>query len=401
VGATVLFVALYALVVREWVHRGLAALAAATLAVVLGILSPRQALAAVNWDTLVLLFGLMLLARALDEAGWFRRFGEWARRRAGTSPRRFVILFVLLAAVLSAVLPNLAVVMVLAPPLLVALEALGTDPIRPLVGLVTAANFGGMATLVGDPPNVLIGTATHFSFDAFVLALGPPAAVAVAQGAIWAARTVPVGGEMPTPPSAPVPRDRAVLLGILALTVLGFVTAPRMGWPVGLVGLAGGVAAALLSGRRAERVLAGVDWGTLLFLGGLFVVVGGLERQGIIAWLAARVGSYARDGAFVPLVLGGTAVVSALLDNVPLVAAAIPMLARSAAGPAVWWALAAGAAIGGNATLIGSSANLVAASLAAERGLALDFPTFWRQARGISTTALVLTGLWLWATQGG
>lgn len=400
IGAAVLFVALYAAMVREWVHRALAALAAATLAVAGGILSPREALAAVDWNTLVLLFGLMLLAGALEEAGWFRRFGDWARRRAGASPRRLVALFALVAAVASAVLPNLAVVLVLAPPLVSAVEALGTDPVPPLVALVTAANFGGMATLVGDPPNVLIGTAAHLSFGAFVAALGPPAVLAVAVGVAWAARTLPRGGQAAVPPPTPAARQPAVL-GVLVLTVLGFVLAPRIGWPVGMVGLAGGVAAALLSGREAERVLAGVDWGTILFLGGLFVVVGGLERQGIVAWLAARLGPYAHGAGFVPLVLAGAAVVSALLDNVPLVAAAIPVLARTAGGSAAWWALAAGAAIGGNATLIGSSANLVAASVAAERGLSLDFGTYWRRARGVSAAAVVLTGLWLLATKGG
>jgi Na+/H+ antiporter NhaD/arsenite permease-like protein len=399
--AVALFVGLYAVMVREWVHRALAALAAATLAVAGGLITPGEALAAVDWNTLVLLFGLMLLAGAVDEAGWFRRFGDWARRRAGASPRRLLVLFALVAAGASAVLPNLAVVLVLAPPLVSAVEALAADPVPPLVALTTAANFGGMATLVGDPPNVLIGSAAHLSFEAFLVALGPPAALAVAVALLWTARTLPARGAAFAVPPSPPARRPAVLL-VLLLTVAGFLAAPRVGWPVGLVGLAGGVTAALVGGREAERVLAGVDWGTILFLGGLFVVVGALEHQGVIAALASRVGPYTRAAAFVPLVLAGSAVVSALLDNVPLVAAAIPVLGAAAgSGAAPWWALAAGAGIGGNATLVGSSANIVAASVAAERGFSLSFGTYWRHARGVSAAALGLAGLWLVVTQGG
>jgi len=404
-----IFVLLYVVLVGEWVHRAAAAMAAGLLVVLLGLLSPAQALAAEDWNTILLLFGLMLLVSLGEEVGLFSALAAWVRRVAGPTPWGTILGFLIVTAALSSVLPNLSVILIMGPALFSAAENLNLDPVPLLVFAIMASNLGGLATLVGDPPNILIGTAANLSFTQFLTHLGPLALVLVAAVVGYARLSlVTARARPPVGPATPTPRSRrgGVVAVVLLATLTAFAFQGPLGLPVGVIAVAGATFALLLVGGDVEHHLGQVDWGTLLFFAGLFVVVGALVQQGVIraagVWLVSQ-----HLGPLLPLVLlGATALCSAVLDNIPIVAAAIPLVftilaAEPQYGLSLWLALAVGAAVGGNATLIGASANLVGVSLARARGYSLSFRTYLRWGLPVSGGTLALSALWLIWQAGG
>ena len=399
-----IFALLYVMLVGEWVHRAAAAMAAALAVVFGGLLPPGRAAAAVNWNTLLLLFGLMVLVSLGEEVGLFPALASWVRRVTGPSPWGTILGFLLVVAMLSSVLPNLSVILILGPALFTAAEHMDMDPVPLLVFAIMASNLAGLATLVGDPPNILIGTAAGLSFTQFVIHLGPLALVMVLMVLGYARLALKAPGRPAArwhPTSIPHPRRGWALGLVMAATLVGFVLQSDLGLPVGLIAVAGATLALLLVGGDVEHHLAAVDWGTLVFFGGLFIVVGALSRAGVIraagAWLLAQ-----HLGAWLPLVLlVAVAVCSAVLDNIPIVAAAIPLVSGIVAqephyGLALWLALATGAAVGGNATLLGASANLVGVSLARTRGYRLGFRTYLAWSLPLSGATLAVAAAWLW-----
>ncbi len=404
VWALLIFVLLYVMLVGEWIHRAAAALAAAVAVVFSGLLTPARALAAVDWNTILLLFGLMVLVSLGEEVGLFPALASWVRRVAGPSPWAAILGFISVVALLSSVLPNLSVLLIMGPALFTAAENLDLDPVPLLVLAIMASNLAGLATLVGDPPNILIGTAAGLSFMQFVTHLGPLALVMVLVVLAYARLSLkPQRQAAPRwhPTTIPHPRRGWALGLVMGATLAGFMLQSLLGLPVGVIAVGGATLALLLVGGDVEHHLGQVDWGTLVFFAGLFVVVGSLVQAGIIQtagkWLLAQ-----HLGPALPVALMlATAVCSAVLDNIPIVAAAIPLvlgiLARHPQyGLSLWLALAIGAAVGGNATLVGASANLVGVGLARTRGYTLSFGTYLRWSLPVSAVTLA-TGLgWLW-----
>jgi Na+/H+ antiporter NhaD/arsenite permease-like protein len=403
-----LFAALYVLLAAEWMHRALAGLLAAVAVVAFGLLTPGQARAAVDFNTILLLFGMMVLAALLEEAGLFRHLAWLGARWGGGSPRRLLLLFVVLTAALSAVLPNMTVVLVMAPVMVSAAEGVGWNPVPLLVLDAIASNIGGMATLIGDPPNILIGTAATMTFGDFLRYLLPPAAILTVVVVSAAGVGIKPGTSSPRP-LAPVETSAspalAPLLTVTAATLAGFLFQPRLPLPLGLIAVLGAAAGILVVGADVERVLAAVDWSTVIFFVALFIVVGAMVHQGVVEaatrWILAR-----RLGPALPLVLlAGTALLSAFLDNLPVVAAMIPMVERVLAGEprygqTLWIALAIGAAVGGNATLYGAAANVVAASLAKARGYRLSFREWARVGVPLTAGLLLVSAIWVAALGG-
>lgn len=405
--AILLFLALYVVLVAEWMHRALAALIAGVLAVGTNLLTPPEAIRALDWNTLALLFGLMLLVAVLEEAGLFTLIGAFARHLAGPSPWRLLWAFTVMTAIVSAFLPNVTVLMILAPALISAAEAMGIDPVPLLMVEVFASNLGGLATLIGDPPNILIGTAATLTFTDFFIHLAPLALGLLVILGIYARLTIRLPRRVTavigiTAPAPPV-RDLALLLAIFGLTVAAFIAQRWIGLPIGLIAVVGGLLSVVASGPDFEKTLRQLDWSTLIFFAGLFLVVGALTQQGVITraavWLVGM-----HMGRWMPLViLVGTALFSALLDNLPIVAAAIPLIHivlhdHPQYGVAPWLALAAGAAIGGNATSFGATANVVAVGLANVRGYSLSFRR--HLSMGVPITLLTLAAAVLWIVWG-
>ncbi len=403
--AVAVFLGLYVVLVTEWVHRAVAALLGAVAVVALGLLSAGNAARALNLNTLVLLLAMMLMVVVLEQEGLFVWLAERAEKWGGGSPRRVLLIFMLMTAAASAFLPNVTVILMVGPALISLAEGFGLNPPPILVLSVVASNLGGMATLIGDPPNLLIGTASSMTFVDFVRYLGPLAVVLTALTAFWLLRPPTPrlhGGRDREPVFVHQPshhmRTLLILFGLMAVS---FVLQPRIGMPIGLLALLGALLAVIVVGSDFDALMARIDWSTLIFFGGLFVVVAAMVQQGVVAALATFI-LERHLGVWLPVaVLLGAAVLSAILDSLPIVAAMIPLVDRLTVGhpayfPGLWVALAAGAAVGGNATLYGAAANVVAGSLAKARGYRLSFSEWFRVAGPLTACLVAVSVAWMW-----
>lgn len=401
-------VILYVFLIGDWFHRAWAALGVAALLVLARVVSVTEAISFVNFNTVGLLTGMMVLVGLLGEAGLFHRLGQSAERLSRGQPQRLLWVFFIFTAIISAFLDNVTTILLLSPALFGAAEEMDVDPIPFLMVMVAASNLGGLATLIGDPPNILIGTAAHLSFNQFVTVLGPPAVILLAGLALVVPRHLKAGqnpqravADPYQPPKIfPLAPRLIPLLGILGAVLAAFILQRPLHLSAGMIAVAGAALGIVASVGRTGKIWRSVDWGTLGFFVGIFVLVGALEHGGVIRHLATFL---ARQnlGPWMPVaILVGSAVFSALLDNVPLVAAMIPLVERLGQmhpgyGLELWTALALGAAIGGNATIIGASANVVAQGMAEERGYRLEFRRYLPFGLTVFSVTLVLGVLYI------
>lgn len=386
--ALLALVTLYVLLLGDWFHRAWVALGLAGALVLSRTITPQIAFFAIDWNTIFLLGGMMVFVAHLGEAGLFALLGRWARQWSGGRPWRLLWIFYLVTAIISAFLDNVTTVLLLSPILIDAAEEMSMNPIPLLMVEVVASNLGGMATLIGDPPNILIGTAAHLSFFEFVKILGPAAVLVLGSLAL----VMPLFVKLPTSvvmdqqePLTPILIDPHLkgLLTILAVMLGAFVAQHLLRVPVGYMALAGAGLATIYTGGVRGNWYRHIDYGTLGFFVGVFVLVGGLESSGFIRGLTGWINRPALGPWMALILFFGTAVFSALLDNVPLVAALVPVLGHmvshdSRFGVELWLAVAMGAAVGGNATVIGASANVVVQGIAVERGYRLSFGEYAR-----------------------
>jgi Na+/H+ antiporter NhaD/arsenite permease-like protein len=375
-------------------NRATIALVGATLLVALGILPLEQAYHAVDWNTIVLLLAMMILNVNLRVAGFFHLVTAQVVRFART-PRRLLALIVVVSGVLSALFLNDTIALMMTPLVLDLALALRRNPLPYLVALVTAANVGSVATVMGNPQNMLVGLASGIGFTDFFLALAPVAAGGLAV--IWVVvvlvyRAEFAGGEFAESYALPGRKYRPLLRKSLLATVLMLV-ALVAGAPIPLAAL---IAAALVLFTRRlkpERVFREIDWGLLVFFAALFVVTGAIEASGLGAHLFAALRPWAEGG---PASLSGVAVVlSNLVSNVPAVMLFRPVVPTLAEPATAWLTLAMATTLAGNLTLLGSVANLIVAEIARHRGVRLGFGEYLKAGTPIAVLTLLLGILWL------
>lgn len=375
-------------------NRATISLVGATLLIALGALSLEEAYKAVDWNTILLLFGMMVLNVNLRLAGFFQRVTAHVVTFART-PRRLLALIIGVSGLFSAVFLNDTIVLVFTPLVLDVTIALRRNPLPYLVGLVTSANIGSVATITGNPQNMLVGISSGITFVDFTLALAPVAVVglAVAWGVLIMVyrrefRAVPLATDVGITFAADA---RLLRKSLLATAVM--VVALILGMPVPL---AAAVAAALLLVTRRtepERVFQEIDWGLLVFFCGLFVVTGAIEVSGLGGMLFATLRPYA-DGGALPL----TAVallLSNLVSNVPAVMLFRPIVPSLADPPTVWLTLAMATTLAGNLTLLGSVANLIVAEIARKRGIHLSFLEYLKAGTAIAVLTLAFGVYWM------
>lgn len=370
----------------------------AVILVLGGVLTLPQAYAAVDWNTLLLLFGMMVLNVNLRLAGFFQGVTRWMIRRART-PRRMLALIMGVSGVCSAVFLNDTVVLVFTPLVLEVTLALKRNPLPYLVGLVTAANIGSVATVIGNPQNMLVGLSSGISFVAFTAALAPIAVMGLGVGWLVIVMVyrrefrpeVLVGGTVV---------ETAAYPGLLGKSL--FATVVLI---VGLIGglpvpLAAGVAAAVLLVTRRiepEKIFEGIDWGLLVFFAGLFVVTGAIETSGLGEKLFAWLRPWADGG---PLKLtAASLVLSNLVSNVPAVMLFRPVVPTLGDPHSAWLTLAMATTLAGNLTLLGSVANLIVAEIARKRGVHLSFVEYLKAGTAIALLTLGLGVGWLTLTR--
>ena len=393
--AGIIFVGMYLVIVSEKIHRTIAAMLGAVLMIACGILTEEQALHHIDFNTLGLLVGMMMIVAVTSRTGLFNYAAVWAAKKAQARPVRILIYLAVLTAVLSAFLDNVTTVLLIVPVTFEITRKLRVNPMPYLLLQILASNIGGTATLIGDPPNIMIGSAVkELTFAAFIENLTLIAAIdLVAVVAIFALlyrrelHTKPdLAAEIMQLDAKKEIKDWPLLyrcLLVLALTITGFFTHAALGMESSVIALAGAFFLLLIAGKKrslAEYALRQVEWTTIFFFIGLFAAVGALVETGIIRQAAVAAmeltgGDTVRTSF---LVLWLSAIVSSVLDNIPFVATMIPLVQDMGSLGSmnlepIWWSLSLGACLGGNGTLIGASANLITAGLAAERGVEITF----------------------------
>jgi Na+/H+ antiporter NhaD/arsenite permease-like protein len=408
--AVAIFVGVYILVATERIHRVAAALGGAALVLGLGIVGSDEAFysaeTGIDWDVIFLLLGMMLVVGVIRRTGVFEYLAIRSAKIARGRPYRVLVLLVLVTALASALLDNVTTVLLVAPVTLLVCDRLGLNPIPFLIAEALASNIGGAATLVGDPPNIIIASRADLSFVDFLVHMAPIILVVLAAFLVLARLLFrraltgdPARAEsLMSLDEREAITDRRLLLRsgiVLAAILLGFLLQRQTGVSPSVVALVGAGVMILLAPVKPRELLVDVEWETLLFFMGLFILVGALVHVGALELLAQQIANVT-DGEVAPtlmVMLVGSAVVSAVVDNIPYVTAMTPVVeSLIASNPALgtdgglWWALALGADLGGNATLIGASANVVIVGIAARNGLHISF-TQWLK-YGIPTAAL-------------
>ncbi len=411
--AGAVFLATYALIATERIDRTVAALLGGFLMIALGVLDERRAFGAIDLEVILLLAAMMVIAGILSGTGFFQWVAIRAVRMVGGSPLPLLIVLATVTAVLSAFLNNVTTVVLVAPVTFYVASVLRVSPVPFLVSQVLASNIGGTATLIGDPPNILIASSSGLDFIDFLLVMTPVTVVIFAifllmirrsaapdlVGAIDAATAVGAldEGQVITDPA----RLRRSLI-VLALTIAGFVAGDLVGLQPATVAMLGAAALLLVTRADTDTALREVEWSTIAFFVGLFILVEGIVAVGIIdvlaEWLVDVTGGDQALATIGLLWLSG--IVSGIIDNVPYTATVLPVVhSLGEAGlrtEPLWWALALGASLGGNATIVGASANVVAAGMAVRAGHALSFRAFLRLGVPVTVMSLAVSSVYLW-----
>jgi Na+/H+ antiporter NhaD/arsenite permease-like protein len=423
--STAILLATYAVIIWDKLNRSIVALIGASLMILIGAFDQAEALRGVDWNTLGLLTGMMILVSISRRSGMFQYVAIWSAQRARANPAGILLLLQLATAVVSAVLNNVTTALLIAPVTLVIAQELEVPPYPFLFAEVFASNIGGTATLIGDPPNILIGSLAGLDFNAFVVHLLPVIVVVMAAQALmihllW-------GKAMKSTPArrARVMAMRAgeaiidqVLLrqatAVLVVVILAFIFAQRLNLEPATIAMAGAAVLMFLDNwqhhneKQSENVhktFSDVEWITIFFFLGLFIVVHGVEAGGLLQLLADKLvaatgGSLANAGY---AILWASAFLSAIVDNIPFVATMIPLIKSTA--PAyggadnivpLWWCLSLGACLGGNGTLIGASANLTVAGLAERHGIPFRFSTYTFYAFPMMLVSVAICHVYVW-----
>lgn len=384
------FLLVMAAIVTEKIHRTIAAVAGAVLLIFLHILNVDDAVGYIDFNTIGVLVGMMLFVAVVRNSGLFEYMAIKAAKIAKGNPWRIMLLFAVLTAILSAFLDNVTTVLLVGPMAIAITNILGIDPVPFLLAQILSSNIGGTATLIGDPPNIMIGSQAGLSFLDFITNTGP--VVIIIMAAVCGCFYLIYGRRMLVEPEkmAAVMKldetksinDKKLLTKsviMMVLVVVGFVCHASLGVDSCAIALASATIMMLIGGQDVEEIILGVEWSTILFFTGLFVVVGGMQQTGIITLLGNALVQATGGNAvlLMILILWGSALFSSVLDNIPFVATMIPLILSMKANgmdvTALWWALSLGACLGGNGTLIGASANVVLSGISAKHGHPITF----------------------------
>lgn len=407
--ATAVMIFTYGVIISERLNRSIIALLGAMMMIMFGLLTQQQAVAGIDFNTIGLLVGMMIIVSITRKCGVFEYLAIWSAKLVKANPAGILAMLAVVTAVVSAFLDNVTTVLLVVPVTLIITEALSVDPYPFLFSQILASNIGGTATLIGDPPNILIGGQVGLSFNDFVLNLAPVIVIVLVVHVlsihlIWG-RKMKAAAELRARVMAFREKEaitdlRLLKLAsvVLALVIVAFVLARQLGLDSGTIGMGGAALLLMLDnlGKSAEhqsenvlKVYNEVEWITIFFFIGLFIVIAGVEHAGLLKLLADQLlaatgGDFTITGLSI---LWSSAVLSAIVDNIPFVATMIPLIKAMApafGGPEgllpLWWCLSLGACLGGNGTLIGASANLTVAGIAERNGVPFRFVTYTKLA---------------------
>ena len=420
--ALVIFLITYALIVSEKVQRTVIALFGAMLMVLAGVISQEQAIAHIDFNTLALLIGMMIQVLVLSKTGLFRFLSVWAAQKTNGNPVALLIALSVMVAVCSAFLDNVTTVMLTVPITFTLTKDLKISPLPFVIAQIMASNIGGTCTMIGDPPNIMIASQVkELDFNSFIINLTPPCIISFVL-------TVAVLLFLYRKEFAKVSKNHNRIMNIklaglirswgllvrslvtLVFTIILFCShglLPHWGLESGTIAVTGASLLLLLTmpdrEKALEHIFSKIEWTTIFFFVGLFVLVGGLEVNGIINWLAAQTMQLTGGEATATTmsILWLSAIMSAFVDNIPFVATMIPLVKdMGTMGYAnlepLWWALSLGACLGGNGTVIGASANVVALGLARQHNLRVTFMQYFCIGFPLMLMSIVISAAYLW-----
>ncbi|MCS7240229.1 MAG: ArsB/NhaD family transporter [Candidatus Bipolaricaulota bacterium] len=417
IASGLIFAVTYGLIFTEKVHRTIAAVAGAVCMIVvgqaLGFYSWEEAISAIDFNTLALLLGMMIIVGLIGRTGFFQYLAVHAARSTRGRPWALFAALSVLAGLVSTMLDNVTTMVMIAPVTFSVSEILEIDPTPLVLGEVLFSNFGGTATLVGDPPNILIGSAASLSFMDFLVYLAPIVIITsllclfllrfiFRRELSRSPKNVETLAKLEPRKALTEPRQFKVMLAVLFFVIGLYFVHDRLGFEPGLVALLGAALALLALRPRMEEALAAVEWEVLLFFAGLFVVIQGVEASGLLEWLMTPVkGLIGRGEFFAALtMLWIGALLSSLGGSVPVTMALIPvvqtLIKLGGFGTSLWWGLALGVGLGANGTLIGGAANVLSASLLARTHGSIAFKDWFRQCTPVAVVSWVLASFFLW-----
>jgi Na+/H+ antiporter NhaD/arsenite permease-like protein len=423
--STLILVLTYAVIIWDRVNRAIVALVGGSAAVLIGVLDQAEAIKSIDWNTIGVLAGMMIITSIAQRSGVFQYLAIWAAQRARANPAGILILLQLVTALISAFLNNVTTVLLIAPVTLAITMQLKVRAYPFLFAEVFASNIGGTATLIGDPPNIMIGSLAGLDFNAFLIHVMP--IVVVIQALQVLVTHLLWGADMRSTPDA---RARVMALdakaaitdptllwqsmAVLAGAVLAFIFADRLHLEPATIAIAAAALLMLLDNwehhsekqtDNVTRTLTEIEWITIVFFVGLFVVVHAVEVSGLLRLVAHKLvaatgGDLAKAGYSI---LWVSALLSAIVDNIPFVADMIPLIkdmAPAFGGPdhiqPLWWCLSLGACLGGNGTLVGAAANLTVAGIAERSGIPFRFVTYTLYAFPMMIGSIVVCHLYVW-----
>ncbi|MBI9103566.1 MAG: ArsB/NhaD family transporter [Spirochaetales bacterium] len=412
----IIFIGTFILISLELINKTVTVLIGAAVFLFMGVMTQEQAFGEIDWNVVFLLIGMMIIVGITKKSGLFQYLAIKAAKAAGGSPVKILILLSLLTAVFSALLDNVTTVLILTPvSILIAVE-LGVSPLPFVITNALASNIGGTATLIGDPPNLMIGSAVGFSFMDFVVALGPVVLINLIVLNLFTflvfrkqlnvslerrARIMEFDEKLSIEDPALLKKSLAVLF----MVITGFLVHGTFHLEPATIALAGAALLMLLAGNEeVDEYFHDVEWGTIFFFIGLFMMVGGLVHTGILSKAAQLVlqitsGNIAKTSIVMVWFSG---LFSAFVDNIPYVATMIPLVENmghvlgSDAILPVWWSLALGSCLGGNGTLIGASANVVSCGISGKSGYKISFLEFTKYGAGITFITLIISSAYIY-----
>jgi Na+/H+ antiporter NhaD/arsenite permease-like protein len=412
-----IFLLIYGLIISEKIHRTILAMLGAIVMVAMGIVDQETALHHIDFNTIGLLVGMMMIVGITAETGLFKYAAVKSAKLAKGKPRRILIALFVITAVASAFLDNVTTVLLMVPVTFSITRQLRINPLPFLMSQIIASNVGGTATLIGDPPNIMIGSAVkELTFMSFISNLSP--VIIIIMLAYIPLLLLMFGKQIKSTPELQqsiMNMDEKVMITdhkllrkcliVLGITITGFFLHQALHLESATVALAGAFLLLLLTGgeHMLEKAFHSVEWITIFFFIGLFVLVSGLVETGVIAELAAKAIELTGGDVFMSsmMILWVSAIASAFLDNIPFVATMIPLIQEMGQMgitnlEPLWWSLALGACLGGNGTLIGASANLIVAGLAGKEGYPITFMKYLKVGFPLMLLSIVISSVYLY-----
>jgi Na+/H+ antiporter NhaD/arsenite permease-like protein len=412
IAALIVFVGVMALIVTEKVHRTLAALLGAVVVLAFGIVPFESSLKHIDFNTLCLLVSMMLFVAVIKPSGLFEYIAVKAAKLARGNPWWIMVALVIVTAVLSMLLDNVTTVLLLGPMTFMICRSLKLDPVPFFITQIIASNIGGTATLIGDPPNIMIGSAAGLSFVDFLLVNAPIVLVVLAATLICFrfiyGQKLKAGAEqrqaiMALDESQMITDKPLFIKGIVMIVALtlAFVLQGQLHLESSVIALCAAAIMMLIGRQDVEKTVSGVEWSTIGFFGGLFIVVGGLVETGLVETVALYLvdATQGQELMAMLVILLASALLSAILDNIPFVATMIPVLLTMQQNGVdvtpLWWALSLGACFGGNGTLIGASANVVLSGISNREGHPMTFIGYLKIGLPLMLLSVLLSGIYL------